>query len=79
MTDIKSSGGKKRFVELLADADVLLSSNRPGALARLGLSEAELQQISPNLVYASESFASPGTPWAGRRGFVDGGGRVGVS
>jgi crotonobetainyl-CoA:carnitine CoA-transferase CaiB-like acyl-CoA transferase len=69
LTDIKSSEGKKRFVDLLAGADVLLSSNRPGALARLGLSEAELRQINPNLVYASESFASPGTPWAGRRGF----------
>src|SRR5262249_59522069 len=26
-------------------------------------------EINPNLIYASESFASPGTPWAGRRGF----------
>jgi crotonobetainyl-CoA:carnitine CoA-transferase CaiB-like acyl-CoA transferase len=69
MTDIKSPDGKKRFVDLLASADVLISSQRPGALDRLGLSEAELREINPNLVYASESFASPGTPWAGRRGF----------
>jgi crotonobetainyl-CoA:carnitine CoA-transferase CaiB-like acyl-CoA transferase len=69
LTDIKSPDGKKRFVDLLASADVLLSSQRPGALDRLGLSDAELRQINPNLVCASESFASPGTPWAGRRGF----------
>jgi crotonobetainyl-CoA:carnitine CoA-transferase CaiB-like acyl-CoA transferase len=69
LTDIKSPDGKKRFTDLLAGADVLLSSQRPGALARLGLSEAELRDINRNLVYASESFASPGTPWAGRRGF----------
>ena len=69
LTDIKSPDGKKRFVDLLASADVLLSSNRPDALDRLGLSEAELAEINPNLIYGSESFASLGTPWAGRRGF----------
>jgi len=69
LTDIKSADGKKRFVDLLAGADVLLSSQRPGALDHLGLSEGELRVINPNLIYASESFASPGTPWVGRRGF----------
>jgi crotonobetainyl-CoA:carnitine CoA-transferase CaiB-like acyl-CoA transferase len=69
LTDIKSSDGKKRFVDLLAGADILLSSQRPDALDRLGLSEAELREINPNLIYGSESFASLGTPWAGRRGF----------
>src|SRR5215470_9268688 len=69
LTDIKSPDGNKRFVDLLASADVLLSSNRPDALDRLGLSEAELAEINPNLIYGSESFASLGTPWAGRRGF----------
>ncbi|MDH6247904.1 CoA transferase [Mycobacterium sp. OTB74] len=69
LIDIKSPDGKKRFVDLLADADVLLSSQRPGALDRLGLSDGELREINPNLVYGSESFASIGTPWAARRGF----------
>jgi crotonobetainyl-CoA:carnitine CoA-transferase CaiB-like acyl-CoA transferase len=69
LTDIKSADGKKRFVELLAGADVVLSSQRPGALDHLGLGEGELREINPNLVYASESFASLCTPWAGRRGF----------
>lgn len=68
-TDIKSPDGKKRFVDLLAGADVLISAQRPGALDHLGLSEAELREINPNLIYAPESYASPGTPWAGRRGF----------
>ena len=69
LTDIKSPDGRKRFIDLLADADVLVSSQRPGALDDLGLGEAELREINPNLVYAPESFAPPGTPWAGRRGF----------
>ncbi len=49
LTDIKHPDGKKRFVDLLASADVLLSSQRPGALDRLGLSDAELREINPNL------------------------------
>ncbi|MDH6198492.1 crotonobetainyl-CoA:carnitine CoA-transferase CaiB-like acyl-CoA transferase [Mycobacterium frederiksbergense] len=69
LTDIKSPDGNKRFIDLLAGADVLLSSQRPGALDRLGLGETELREINPNLIYGSESFASLGTPWVGRRGF----------
>jgi crotonobetainyl-CoA:carnitine CoA-transferase CaiB-like acyl-CoA transferase len=69
LIDIKSPDGKNRFIDLVASADVLLSSQRPGALDHLGLSEAELREINPNLIYAPESWASPGTPWAGRRGF----------
>src|SRR6516164_5400130 len=69
LTDIKNPDGKKRFVDLLASADVLISSQRPGALDHLGLSEVELREINPNLVYAAESWAPPGTPWALRRGF----------
>src|SRR6516165_6098327 len=68
LTDIKSPDGKKRFIGLLASADVLISSERPGALDHLGLTEAELRDINPNLVYAPESYAPPGTPWAERRG-----------
>jgi hypothetical protein len=68
LTDIKSPDGRKRFIDLLASADVLISSERPGALDHLGLTEAELREINPNLVYAPESYAPPGTPWAKRRG-----------
>lgn len=69
LTDIKRPDGKQRFIDLIASADVLLSSQRPGALDDLGLSEGQLRAINPNLIYASESYAPLGTPWAGRRGF----------
>jgi len=69
LTDLKDPAGMKRFVEMLSQADVLISSQRPGALDALGLSEAELRRINPNLIYAPESWAPPGTPWAGHRGF----------
>jgi hypothetical protein len=67
--DIKARKGFSRFAELLADADVLVSSQRPDALARLGLDDAGLQQINPNLVLATASCYAEGTPWHTRRGF----------
>jgi hypothetical protein len=67
--DIKGRTGRGRLAELLADADVLVSSQRPGVLARLGLDDAGLKQINPNLVLAEASCYAPSTPWHARPGF----------
>jgi crotonobetainyl-CoA:carnitine CoA-transferase CaiB-like acyl-CoA transferase len=67
--DIKSPAGKKRFAELLASADVLLSSQRRDALVKLGFDAATLREINPNLIFAEENCYVEATPWAGRRGF----------
>ncbi|HUE88506.1 MAG TPA: CoA transferase [Vicinamibacterales bacterium] len=44
--DLKSAGGRSRMGELLAKADLLLASQRPSALERLGLDAATL--LSPH-------------------------------
>jgi len=69
LLDIKSRGGKARLIGLLSGADVLVNSNSPGALERLGLDEAALRQINPGLIYAGASYASASTPWHDRKGF----------
>jgi crotonobetainyl-CoA:carnitine CoA-transferase CaiB-like acyl-CoA transferase len=69
LTDIKSRSGKKRLIELLVEADVLVNSNSPGSLERLGLDEKALREINPNLVYAGVSYNPQATPWAERKGF----------
>ncbi len=66
--DIKGSSGKERFHHLLAGADVLISSLRPGALERIGLDEKTLAEINPNLVLARVSAYAIGTPWEERTG-----------
>lgn len=66
--DIKSRYGHKRFAELLSGADVLVSSQRPGALARLGFDDRALRDMNPNLIIEQTSYAAPGTPWEDRRG-----------
>ena len=50
--DLQTEEGMKILHELLASADVFLTSFRPGALARLGLGAEELTDRYPELVYA---------------------------
>nr|WP_099060637.1 CoA transferase [Rhizobium sp. ACO-34A] len=69
LLDIKGSYGKARFARLLGEADVLVSSLRPGALDGLGLTKEALGDINPGLVLANASYALPDTPWHERRGF----------
>ncbi|WP_334135765.1 CaiB/BaiF CoA-transferase family protein [Tepidimonas sp.] len=47
--DLKTAAGQRRLQRLLAGADVLLTSFRPSALAKLGLDAASLQARWPRL------------------------------
>jgi crotonobetainyl-CoA:carnitine CoA-transferase CaiB-like acyl-CoA transferase len=47
--DLKTDEGRVRLAELLSDADLLLTAQRPSALARLGLAWAELNVRFPQL------------------------------
>lgn len=47
--DLKQPGGKQQLLDLLADADVLISATRPSAMERLGLDPALLQGLFPRL------------------------------
>jgi crotonobetainyl-CoA:carnitine CoA-transferase CaiB-like acyl-CoA transferase len=54
---------------LLADADVLLTGYRPGALARFGLDAGDLATRHPGLVCVRLSAWGTTGAWADRRGF----------
>ena len=51
--DLKSEGGKDAFGALLAAADVLVESYRPGVLDRLGFDRATLERLNPRLVHVA--------------------------
>jgi len=51
--DLKSDAGRDRLDEHLAEADVLLTSNRLAALTRLGLGPEELNARYPRLCYVA--------------------------
>lgn len=53
--DLKSDAGCRAFAKLLAAADVLLESYRPGVLERLGFGRDRLQAINPRLVHCALS------------------------
>jgi len=59
--DLKTSAGREVLHRLVARADVLLHSFRPGAAERLGASWAILKEINPRLVYVyGGSYGSKG-------------------
>ncbi|MFO1314717.1 MAG: CoA transferase [Burkholderiales bacterium] len=48
--DLRSPEGKEALRRLIATADVVLDNFRPGVMAKIGLSRAELARIRPDLV-----------------------------
>ncbi|MGB2695646.1 MAG: CoA transferase [Dehalococcoidia bacterium] len=51
--DLKTDPGLTRAHDLVRDADVVVTSFRPGATERLGIGYEQLRAISPGAVYAS--------------------------
>jgi crotonobetainyl-CoA:carnitine CoA-transferase CaiB-like acyl-CoA transferase len=57
--DLKSSEGLKQALELVATADVVVDSFRPGVMKRLGIDYATLRDARPSLITLSiPGFAS---------------------
>ncbi|NMG17541.1 CaiB/BaiF CoA transferase family protein, partial [Aromatoleum bremense] len=69
--DLKSPDGVAVARRLVADADIVVESMRPGVMARLGLGPAQLVNDHPSLIYCSISAYGQTGPYADRAG-VDG-------
>ncbi|MEU4481269.1 CoA transferase [Micromonospora sp. NPDC023966] len=69
LLDLGRDADRARFTALLADADVVVTGYRPGALDRWGLSPEALRRHRPDLVVARLSAWGGTGPWAGRRSF----------
>lgn len=69
--DLKHAEGVALARSLVAQADVLLESMRPGVMSRLGLGFEELRKDHPRLVYCSISAYGQAGPYAQHAG-VDG-------
>ena len=66
--DLKSAEGAAAFRDLVARADVLLESFRPGALAKLGFEPAALTALNPRLVHCALSGYGQSGPLALKAG-----------
>ncbi len=62
--DIKHEQGKELLKKLAATCDALVQNYRPGVVERLGVGEAEIRAVSPNIVYVSISGFGERGPWA---------------
>ena len=59
--DTKHPDGLQALLDLCATADVFLQNFRPGAAERMGVGEAQVRAINPDIVYVSVSgFGSTG-------------------
>jgi crotonobetainyl-CoA:carnitine CoA-transferase CaiB-like acyl-CoA transferase len=66
--DLKSDEGRATAEGLIRTCDVLVESYRPGALARLGLGRARLDDLAPHLVHCALSGYGQDGPYRLRAG-----------
>ena len=64
IVDLETGAGRERLHELLAAADILVESTRPGALARLGLAADALRARHPGLIVTSITDFGQDGPYA---------------
>jgi len=65
--DLKTERGVELLKQLVASADVFVQNFRPGAAARMGLSESVLRAINPDLIYVSISGFGETGPYSHKR------------
>jgi len=62
--DLKQPRGREVLLALARHADVLIEGNRPGVMARLGLSFEELHAVNKRLIYVSLTGYGQAGPFA---------------
>lgn len=67
--NLATPGDRRIFLDLLGQADVVVTGYRPGALEAFGLATEDLQARRPGVVHARVSAWGWQGPWASRRGF----------
>jgi alpha-methylacyl-CoA racemase len=66
--DLKADAGRGTFLDLAAQADVVLESFRPGVVDRLGVGYDDVRVVNDSIVYCSTSGfgqTGPKSQWAG--------------
>lgn len=69
--DLKTKTGQNKLRKLLKDADVMISSIWPAALARLSLDSEMLRHENPDLITVSATGYNQGGPYAAKPAFDD--------
>lgn len=64
--DTKTPKGQEVLIKLIETADVFIQNFRPGAAERMGIGEAKMRQLNPDLIYVSVSGFGATGPFSGR-------------
>lgn len=67
--DLRTAEGRDRLRSLVSQADIVVQSYRPEALAGYGFGPEAVATMRPGLVVVDLSAYGRAGPWAGRRGF----------
>jgi crotonobetainyl-CoA:carnitine CoA-transferase CaiB-like acyl-CoA transferase len=65
--NLKDRRGVELLEQLVADADLFVQNFRPGVVEQMGIGEAALRRIKPNLVYVSISGFGESGPYVHKR------------
>ncbi|WP_246209717.1 CaiB/BaiF CoA transferase family protein [Pikeienuella piscinae] len=69
--DLKKEEGRAALLRLVAGADILAYNIRPQAMARLGLSAAEIARVNPRIIQAAMVGHGQDGPYAARPAYDD--------
>lgn len=62
--NLKSDKGREILFALVKSCDVLIQNFRPGVVERLGISEEQVREHKPDIIYASISGFGEDNPWS---------------
>lgn len=65
--DLKSDMGKKVLTDLVQTADVFVQNFRPGTVDRMGIDEASIRALKPDIIYVSISGFGETGPYSKKR------------
>ena len=64
--NLKDAAAKQALLKLCEGADVFIQNFRPGVVDRMGIGEADIRAVAPNIVYVSISGFGATGPYAGK-------------
>ena len=59
--------GRKVFLRLAKECDVLIQNFRPGSMERMGLDYEAVKKVNPDIIYLSSAGFGPTGPYSGTR------------
>lgn len=64
--NLKSDAGREVFLDLAADADVIVENQKPGTVEEFGIDYDSIREVNPDIVYCSIKGFAKGTQYEDR-------------